>query len=89
MANECLVFEDSMVGVEAGGRAGMRVIWVPHEDVVVKYEARQKEVLAGKIGMIEIGDDGQLGEIDDGWAESISSLENFNYEKYGIDVPSL
>ncbi|KAE8856690.1 hypothetical protein PTNB73_09412 [Pyrenophora teres f. teres] len=27
---ECLVFEDSIAGVEAARRAGMRVIWVPH-----------------------------------------------------------
>ena len=38
--------------------------------------------------MIKLGDDWQLGEIDDGWAESIPSLEHFKFEKYGIDVPS-
>jgi len=88
MPNECLVFEDSVAGVEAGRRAGMRVVWVPHLDVAIEYQARQKDVLAGRTGMIEVGDDWQLGEIDDGWAESIPSLEHFNYEKYGIDVPS-
>ncbi len=88
MPNECLVFEDSMAGVEAGRRAGMRVIWVPHPDVALEYQARQKDVLAGRTGMIEIGDDWQLGGIDDGWAESIPGLEHFNYEKYGIYVPS-
>jgi pseudouridine-5'-monophosphatase len=88
MPNECLVFEDSVAGVEAGRRAGMRVVWVPHLDVAVEYQARQKDVLAGRTGMIELGDDWQLGDIDDGWAESIPSLEHFNYEKYGIDVPS-
>lgn len=36
----------------------------------------------------EDGDDCQLGEIDDGWAESIPNLEHFDYEKYGIVVPS-
>jgi pseudouridine-5'-monophosphatase len=85
---ECLVFEDSVVGVEAGRRAGMRVIWVPHRDMASEYQARQKDVLAGRTGMIEIGDDWQLGEIDDGWAESIPSLEHFDYEKYGISVAS-
>ncbi|KAH8693850.1 HAD-like domain-containing protein [Talaromyces proteolyticus] len=88
MPNECLVFEDSVAGVEAGRRAGMRVVWVPHPDVAVEYQARQKEVLAGRTGMIEVGDDWQLGEIDDDWAESIPNLEHFNYEKYGIEVPS-
>lgn len=66
MPNECLVFEDSIAGVEAGRRAGMRVIWVPHIDVAVEYQERQKDVLAGRTGMMKIGDDWQLGEIDDG-----------------------
>ncbi|PLB49702.1 putative HAD superfamily hydrolase [Aspergillus steynii IBT 23096] len=87
LPEECLVFEDSVIGVEAGRRAGMRVVWVPHPDVEVEYQARQKEVLAGKTGLIEIGDDWQLGEIDDGWAELIPSLEDFNYDKYGIHLP--
>ncbi|KAB8257973.1 HAD-like domain-containing protein [Aspergillus pseudonomiae] len=87
LPHECLVFEDSVIGVEAGRRAGMRVIWVPHPDVAVEYQARQKEVLAGRIGIIEIGDEWQLGELDDGWAESIPSLEHFDYEKYGIEIP--
>lgn len=87
MPNECLVFEDSVAGVEAGRRAGMRVVWVPHLDVAAEYQARQKDVLAGRTGMIEVEDDWQLGDIDDGWAESIPSLQHFDYEKYGIDVP--
>jgi pseudouridine-5'-monophosphatase len=88
MPSECLVFEDSVVGVEAGRRAGMRVVWVPHPDVAVEYQTRQKHVLAGRTGLLEVGDDWQLGEVDDGWAECLSNLELFNYEKYGIDVPS-
>ncbi|KAK2600214.1 hypothetical protein QQS21_005010 [Conoideocrella luteorostrata] len=88
MPNECLVFEDSVAGVEAGRRAGMRVVWVPHPDLAVEYQDRQKSVLAGRTGMFEVGDDWQLGDIDDGWAESIPSLEHFNYEKYGLSVPS-
>ena len=86
MPNECLVFEDSVAGVEAGRRAGMRVVWVPHPDVAVEYQARQKDVLAGRTGIFELGDDWQLGEPDDGWAESIPSLKHFNYEKYGIEL---
>ena len=87
--NGYLVFEDSVAGVEAGRRAGMRVVWVPHQDVAVEYQARQKEVLAGRTGMFEVGDDWQLGEIDDGWVECIPSLEHFDYERYGIDVPAI
>lgn len=52
LPNECLVFEDSVAGVEAGRRAGMRVVWVPHTDVAVEYQTRQKDVLAGRTGMI-------------------------------------
>ncbi|OJJ78311.1 hypothetical protein ASPBRDRAFT_71491 [Aspergillus brasiliensis CBS 101740] len=85
--NECLVFEDSVVGVEAARRAGMRVVWVPHPDVAAEYQARQGDVLAGRKRLIDIGDDWQLGRNDDGWAECIPSLEHSDYEKYGIDVP--
>ncbi|TPX11900.1 uncharacterized protein E0L32_007398 [Thyridium curvatum] len=88
LPKECLVFEDSVAGVEAGRRAGMRVVWVPHPALAVEYQARQKAVLAGRTGMFDIGDDWQLGDIDDGWAESIASLEHFEYSKYGIQVPS-
>ncbi|PKX91466.1 putative HAD superfamily hydrolase [Aspergillus novofumigatus IBT 16806] len=88
LPSECLVFEDSVAGVEAGRRAGMRVVWVPHPDLAVEYQPREKDVLAGRTGMSEIGDEWQLGDIDDGWAESIPSLDHFDYEKYGIVIQS-
>jgi pseudouridine-5'-monophosphatase len=87
LPEECLVFEDSVIGVEAGRRAGMRVVWVPHPDMAVEYREKQKLVLAGRTGLVDIGDSWQLGEVDDGWAECISSLEQFDYNKYGIVVP--
>ena len=83
---ECLVLEDSLPGVEAGRRAGMRVIWVPHPGLATEYRGREKEVLAGRTGLVEIGDNWQLGEIDDGWAEQLPSLEVFPFEKYGIET---
>ncbi|KAJ5955541.1 hypothetical protein N7501_009820 [Penicillium viridicatum] len=89
LPSECLVFEDSIAGVEAGRRAGMRVVWVPHPDVAVEYQPIHKEILAGRSGRFNIGDDWQLGDIDDGWAESIHSLEHFDYEKYGLDVSQI
>ncbi|KAK8033850.1 GS1-like protein [Apiospora marii] len=88
LPSECLVFEDSVVGVEAGRRAGMRVVWVPHSDMATEYRGREQVVLAGRSGMVEIGDEEQLGEVDDGWAEMIPSLEHFDYAKYGIGVVS-
>jgi pseudouridine-5'-monophosphatase len=48
--NECLVFEDSVPGVEAGRRAGMRVIWCPHPGLIEEYKGRYGEVLAGLTG---------------------------------------
>ncbi|KAI1309875.1 HAD-like domain-containing protein [Xylaria venustula] len=81
---ECLVFEDSVIG---GRRAGMRVIWVPHPDLAAEYQPIEKEVLAGRTGMVDISDQWQLGQIDDGWAERISSLEHFDFARYGLDVP--
>lgn len=44
---ECLVFEDSIAGVEAGRRAGMRVVWVPHPGLLEVCRGREEMVLAG------------------------------------------
>ncbi|KAL3421912.1 hypothetical protein PVAG01_06068 [Phlyctema vagabunda] len=86
LPEECLVFEDSVPGVEAGRRAKMRVVWVPHPGLKTEYAGREKDVLAGRIGLVEIGDDFQLGEVDDGWAQYLPTLEDFPYKHYGIDI---
>jgi pseudouridine 5'-phosphatase len=99
LPEECLVFEDSVPGVEAGRRAGMRVVWCPHPGLLGEYRGREKEVLAGKTGehkdeeMIDnagpstmTGSPGHIGEVDDGWAEFVPSLEGFDFTKYGIDI---
>ncbi|CAG7989703.1 unnamed protein product [Penicillium nalgiovense] len=70
------------------GKPAPDIYLVAHPDVAIEYQARQKDVLAGRTGITEVGDDWQLGEIDDGWAEAIPNLEHFNYQKYGIVVPS-
>ena len=44
---ECLVFEDSIAGVEAGRKAGMRVVWVPHPGLLDVCRGREETVLAG------------------------------------------
>jgi len=97
LPEECLVFEDAIGGVEAGRRAGMRVVWVPHPGLASLFKGREEEVLAGLTGEIErdpeqakaaaAGTMGQPGRIGDGWGECRSTLRNFNYEKYGIKVP--
>ena len=86
MPEECLVFEDSVPGVEAGRRAGMRVAWVPHLELKREYEGREKEVLAGRTGEGGEVDLNQLGEVDDGWAEYLENLVDFPYGKFGIVV---
>lgn len=94
---ECLVFEDSVPGIEAGRRAGMRVVWVPHPGLLDIYQDRDKEVLAGLTGEHKEEDlpdgpspvanhAGQVGEVDDGWGERLETLENFDYIKYGINI---
>jgi pseudouridine-5'-monophosphatase len=94
---ECLVFEDSVPGIEAGRRAGMRVVWVPHSGLLDIFQDREKEVLAGLTGEHKEEDlpdgpklapdhAGQVGEIDDGWGERLETLEHFDYLKYGIDI---
>ncbi|KAF2131311.1 HAD-like protein [Dothidotthia symphoricarpi CBS 119687] len=57
---ECLVFEDSVPGVESGRRAGMQVVWCPHPELLLEYKGREKEVMAGLTGAHKEGEEGQL-----------------------------
>ncbi|KAK0102405.1 hypothetical protein ONS95_006025 [Cadophora gregata] len=80
---ECLVFEDGIPGVVAGRRAGMRVVWCPHEGLAGLWVGREGEVLAGRGEGSEI-DPEQLGVVGDGWGEQRKTLEDFPWEKYGV-----
>lgn len=85
---ECLVFEDSVPGVEAGRRAGMQVVWVPHPMLKQEFDGRDAEILAGRMGTAGHDVDvHQLGTLGDGWAEYLPSLDNFPYDKYGMAIP--
>lgn len=81
---ECLVFEDSVPGVEAGRRAGMRVAWVPHHGLKQEMAGHEEEVLAGLTGRAGDVEPHELGKVGDGWAEEFSTLEHFPLRRYGI-----
>jgi pseudouridine-5'-monophosphatase len=99
---ECLVFEDSIAGVEAARRAGMRVVWVPHPGLAKVCVGREMDVLMGRTeengkapdyGVIVEGDGkgpviAEDGRMmsEDGLAEMRLSLEDFPYQAYGINV---
>ena len=94
---ECLVFEDSTAGVEAGRNAGMRVAWVPHSGLLEVYQGREGVVLNGMLyGNYEDShetraESGQLVDSDllksmDGRATLVTSLEDFPYQYYGLDL---
>jgi len=94
---ECLVLEDSVPGVEAGRRAGMQVVWCPHPELLREYHGREKEVLAGLTGehneephpkgeTVGQRTAGAPGEIDDGWAILLNTLDNFPYHRFEIEI---
>lgn len=61
---ECLVFEDSVPGVESGRRAGMQVVWCPHPGLLAEFNGREPEVLAGLTGEHKDDEEQQLHMIE-------------------------
>lgn len=87
---ECLVFEDSVPGVESGRRAGMQVVWCPHPGLLNEYKGREEDVLAGTSIMkqygVSSGGSQVPGKVGDGWARLHLTLENFPYKSYGMEA---
>jgi len=43
--SECLVFEDAVLGVEAGRNAGMQVVWCPDGFIKDAFSGKEQEIL--------------------------------------------
>jgi pseudouridine-5'-monophosphatase len=97
--SECLVFEDSIAGVESGRGAGMQVVWCPHPDIAREYRGWEEQVLAGKVRTEELNHGVDRPDMsgseensrtprvlwsDDRWGCLLNTLEDFSYLEYGI-----
>ena len=57
---------------------------VPHVDLAIEYQPHLKSMLVGRTRTVELGDKWVSQMLDDGWTDSIRTLEELNLETYGI-----
>ena len=97
-----LPFITSVAGYFGIVAPGMQVVWCPHPELLNEYAGREELVLAGLMGEHkEVPDEEALGvatqggevqkgkapgEVGDGWAVLLKSLEGFPYERFGIEA---
>lgn len=79
LPEECLVFEDSLQGVEAGVQAGMRVIWCPHPALVEEMKRQEDPTLSH--------DSSHLSRrYDERSVQVVMTLSDFNTGSHGIEI---
>ncbi|RPA82795.1 HAD-like protein [Ascobolus immersus RN42] len=94
LPSECLVFEDSIVGIKAARAAGMRVIWNPVDNVKKFCEKLVNGDPDCTVGLDKhdfghhVEDHKKWWNGQDPWVEVVQTFENFDLKKYGIEVIS-
>ncbi|KAJ4147067.1 hypothetical protein LMH87_001618 [Akanthomyces muscarius] len=82
-----------LMGVPGSSNSDMFHDWanlpIPREQYAqesrkLMLRGERSKILAGRSGMFELGNEHQLGQMDDGWGECISSLRDFDFQRYGI-----